>query len=407
MPNTVQFEDEVAGALQRVRSGLAEIIAALPGQVTTGADLHRILGIERKLSWKIFKVVNARDPLAAGPHVPSPGAAKGFFAAASKKGVPDTVVRAAVHAMRGFEDLVVLHAGDRSTFDSMISSLARDEDAGQITLQHRRAAFRANRHIWGVQAKTLLKTMVLRPAEDSSKMDLVRVEGFLSLRKLRPSAPLVVSWVALVDDKGSSLGGTREPLDPSSEPTHGLALLQDFCSKPLPELQAVEAAANFMYGELVSNGVGNKAAITCIEGHIVRSLVPRYRDEHNAFCQNGATVRVSAEALVLDLLVHEDAYGPLAPEAMVLGEHLSELPWAVRGAGRTDLALRESVNHLGKGPSVLHSTDVPRYAELGRYIFDRLGWDGERFDVYRCRIEYPVMPSTVVMRFELPEAPPA
>jgi hypothetical protein len=65
----------------------------------------------------------------------------------------------------------------------------------------------------------------------------------------------------------------------------------------------------------------------------------------------------------------------------------------------------ESVTYLGKGPSVLYTADVPRYPELANYAFERLGWDGERFDVYRCRVEYPVLPSTVAMVFDLPEAP--
>ena len=65
------------------------------------------------------------------------------------------------------------------------------------------------------------------------------------------------------------------------------------------------------------------------------------------------------------------------------------------------------VSYLGKGPSVLHTPDVPRYAQMGRYVFERVGWDGDRFDVYRCRVEYPVMPSSVAMCFDLPEAPQA
>ena len=34
-----------------------------------------------------------------------------------------------------------------------------------------------------------------------------------------------------------------------------------------------------------------------------------------------------------------------------------------------------------------------------------LGWDAERFDVYRCRMEYPVLPSTVAIFFDLTDAP--
>ena len=32
-----------------------------------------------------------------------------------------------------------------------------------------------------------------------------------------------------------------------------------------------------------------------------------------------------------------------------------------------------------------------------------LGWDPERFDVFRRRVEYPVMHSVVSMQFDLPE----
>ncbi len=36
---------------------------------------------------------------------------------------------------------------------------------------------------------------------------------------------------------------------------------------------------------------------------------------------------------------------------------------------------------------------------------DRLGWDAERFEVHRLRVEYPVMQSSIVMQFDLPEKP--
>ncbi len=48
---------------------------------------------------------------------------------------------------------------------------------------------------------------------------------------------------------------------------------------------------------------------------------------------------------------------------------------------------------------------MPRYGEMAAYVFDRLGWDAEQFEVFRCRVEYPVMHSAVVVRFPLPEAP--
>jgi len=53
----------------------------------------------------------------------------------------------------------------------------------------------------------------------------------------------------------------------------------------------------------------------------------------------------------------------------------------------------------------VHTPDVPGYVELLEYVFDRLGWDSREFDVYRCGIEYPVLPSTTGISFELADGP--
>jgi len=37
------------------------------------------------------------------------------------------------------------------------------------------------------------------------------------------------------------------------------------------------------------------------------------------------------------------------------------------------------------------------------HVLSRVGWEGDRFLVYRCLVEYPVMPSTIMIRYELPE----
>ena len=41
--------------------------------------------------------------------------------------------------------------------------------------------------------------------------------------------------------------------------------------------------------------------------------------------------------------------------------------------------------------------------EMAAWALERVGWDSEKFYVYRCRVKYPVMPSSVVIRYDLPE----
>lgn len=398
------FEDDVSKALTRLRGALAEVIAAVPEDIAKGADLHRALQIDRKLSWRVFKVASAADPVAVGPHVPSRASMSTFFKAARKRGVPKTLIETASRVATDFEALVVAHAGDRATFDSMVSALAGDESAEQIDLMHRRLAFRGQRHILGAYAKTRLKFVAIQPNEDPMWLDVMHVEGFVGLRRLRGDAPLVVSYSGARNDDGSPLIVRREPLEPVSGP-HGMALLRQFCSEPLPEFRFVEAGPGFMKGELIAHDVGNRTAVTCVEGHVMPAALPRYREEGNVLSGTIATVRTPCEVLVLDLLLRRNTYGPVKPTAFVHAEHLGEMAWDTAIQERHRLPGNPRVDYLGRGPSVLHTPDVPRYAELGRYVFERIGWDGDEFDVYRCRIEYPVMPSSVVLRFDLPDAP--
>ena len=403
-PTEPVFQHDVATTLTRLRREFAQVIAAVPGEIAKGADLHRALRIDRKLSWKVFKVANAPNPVAAGPHVPTRANMATFLKAAAKRGVPQPLIESLSRVAEDFEAVVARHAGDRATFDSMVSALAPDESTEQIDLAHRRLAFRGQRHILGVQAKTQLKIVALQPSKDPMMLDGVRAEGFVDLRRLRGSAPLTVSYSGARNDDGSPMEVRREALEPVTG-SYGLSLLRGFCSTPLPEFRGVEAGHGFVKGELVAHDVGNRAAVTCIEGHATPAALPRYSEEGNRISGTVVTVRTPCEMLVLDLVLRKDTYGPVEPKAYVHAEHMGEMTWDTVIQNRFRLPFSPPVHYLGRGPSVLHTSDVPRYAELGAYLFERMGWDGEQFDVYRCRFEYPVMPASVEVRFDLPEAP--
>ena len=401
----LDFEARAAAVLQRLRTAFAAITASLPGSISKPAALRRVLNIDINLSCKICKVVGASGSLAAGPHVPGDAAIRTFLKAAGKAGVQQQLVVAAATAAADFARLVTNDAGDRTAFDSMISSLSGSGDAVQITLQHRRATFRGQRHIFGVQASVELMCVLAQPSSDPRMLDLAGITEFSSLRRMRPDAPLILFRFSTVNDDGKTRKVQRAPLDPTADQSYGISLIKDFCSQPPPQLRFRQTASGRIFGELVGGDIGNKSAVTCVEGHVTRMAVPRYCDESNQTGAINAKMRIPCEALVLDLLVREDTYGPLRPKAFTCAEHLDEVVAPGVSEEWQRMEPYESVTYLGKGPSVLYTADVPRYPELANYAFERLGWDGERFDVYRCRVEYPVLPSTVAMVFDLPEAP--
>jgi hypothetical protein len=398
------FKADVSEVMTRLRSVLAQLIAAVPDDISKGADLHRSFHLDRTLSWKVFKVAHAADPIAAGAHVPSPTSMETLFKAARKRGVPEALIESAARAAADFEDLVAAHADDRAAFDSMVSALARDDSCDQIDLVHRRLGFRAQRHILGVQARTQVKLLALQPSQDPRWLDAILVQGFVGLRRLRGDAPFIISYSGARDDEGAPVQVQRQPLGLASD-SDGMSLIAEYCSQPLPEFQISRVGDGFLRGEVLTRDVGNRAAVTCFEGHVVSPGMPRYREKGNDVVASVVVVRNPCEMLVVDLLVPSTLYGPVKPSAYVRTDHVGDSSRDL--VTRCDYRLpgRPAVHHLGRSPVVLHTPDVPRYAELGYEVLRRAGWNAEDFDVYRCQIEYPVMPSSVVVQFDLPEAP--
>jgi hypothetical protein len=401
------FELAATDVLQRLRTSLAGVIAGVPGRVSKPAELRRALKIDMNVSCKVFRVVNASGSMAAGPHVPGLSALRIFLKAARKAGVRDALVDAAAESVAAFDRLVTSHAGDRTAFDSMVSSLADTDDVAQITLQHRRNAYRSQRHIFGFHARAQFKLVVTGPSEAGDRLDFAQIKGLLALRRLRPNTPLIVSQVYATDDRGAVCDVGREPIDPVADQPYGLSLLREFCSQPLPDYRTVETAAGTVHSQLLGNGMGNKAAIDYVEGYVSRAACPRYREEIHGVLGNVAQVRLPCEVLLLDMLIREDTFGQLTPETLACADHLGEFTSPNLSEEWQRLDLHEKASYLGKGPDVLFTPDVPRYPELGRHVLDRLGWGDKRFDVYRLRVEYPVLPSTVVMQINLPEPPPS
>ncbi len=406
------FERQATAVLHRLRASLSVLIGAVPsvGELRKAADLQRALGIGNTLAWQVYKLAHARDPLAEASSVPRAGGMKRLFEAAARRGVPAKHIEDSAAAIQEFDELVKVHAGDRAAFDSMISGLT-EQGSQLVDPRQKRAAYRANSHIWGLQARTQLKCTILNPSlASTTSLDLAQLQGYVNLRRFRRAIPLLISGIELIVDdehKHNILPPyRREPLAGDSAAAQGAPLLTEFCSQPPPEIRTIRSEAGALQTELVACGVGNESAVTYMIGDVVRSVPGPYTGDAPPGLRSHAWVRVPAEVLIHDVLIHEEAYGSLTPKTSVFGDH-NRSP----GASTFDLSdanilgVKESTVYMGKGPSVLQTLDVPRYPEMAQYAFDRLGWDGEKFDVYRCRVEYPVMPSAVVIHFDLPEKP--
>lgn len=400
------FEADTRQSLGVLKSALTELLSSLPGATTRGNEVAKSLGIERTLAWKICKIVQEADPLAAIPFIPGRSGIAILLKAAKRRGVPERTLRAVRDALHGIDDLIATHAGDRASLEIMASACSRGQSA-HIELGHRRAAFQANSFIWGAQARTQFKAVLVRPADDPQRLDFAALRGLIDLRRLRSDVPWPVARSRVADD-ADGIARRPYPGEPLEDgPTEGTVVpfLRRFCSHPLPELRRVCRAHGFVDDELPPGPVGNTGAVTCVIGDVCRAAASRYRDSHNRIGALIQPVHTPCEVLLLDQIIQEDTFGRITPEMVVHSLLTTDAQAITSPHDLPRLPVSGVVQYLGKGLAAMTTRDVPRYVEMAQYVFDRLGWEASRFDVYRLRIEYPPIPTLVVMRHPLPDPP--
>ena len=121
-PTSATFEQDATEVLTSLKGVLKTIIAALG--VRRAVELQRALNLQHTLCWQIFKLINERSVLAAGASVPSRASITRFTTAAAKGGVPSEVIKQLSSAYDEFERLIERHAGDRTSFKSLVASAA-------------------------------------------------------------------------------------------------------------------------------------------------------------------------------------------------------------------------------------------------------------------------------------------
>jgi hypothetical protein len=390
------FDDAVREAVSLAQSASTALLEALPSYPRTSQELAKQLDVDKNLAWKVLRLVQERDGLAAGRFVLGTQALGILMRAAAAQGVPSGVIDRLREAGAAFERVVRTHAGDRQSMDMMLSG-AGDTPDESTEMGLRRAAFRSMSYFAGVQARTQLQAFVIGPSASEGRVDGVSLRALVDLRRVRAGAPVVVGRSVCTDDGGVVLPpGGLETLDDGVRPGE-MPLISGFCSKPLPRFRRVMGERGFLEDVLDEGPVGNTAAITVTSGEVLRSLAPRSQAPGHERAELVTRVRTPVETLVADLLVHKDLYGPLEVGVDVYCDLAGEAMRRVAERQKYRRAVTERVERLGRGVDAAHTPDVPRYTALLRHVLGRLGWEAGSFDAYRLRMEFPFVPGSVVM----------
>jgi hypothetical protein len=381
---TSRFELEATESLNEIKHVFSDVLARLG--VRRPVDLQRKLKLDVTLSWQIFKVAGERSALAAGAAMPSRSNVEKFARNAAENGVGAGEIASLSTAYERFEKVVERHAGDRTSFISLVTGAAGLSDDWMATdLQHRRNMFRGMSHIMGLQARARICSYILtRNNEDESHpFQMLVASGYVNLRTLRK--------IDHVRVHGARIQGHNENTDFSAVEHHafGLAgrggLLEEFCSHPLPEMRIDHGELHmdtWVETSLVRPDVGNLGSATVMfaDKFLSKDLGSKLKQ----------VATIPCEVLMLDLIV---------PPGLMEGEpklevFLGDDRPVNRSSDLTPVIGKNEFICLGKGPGMLTTAEMANYPDMIRAVADKEQIDVSSYDVWRARIEFPVYQST-------------
>ena len=396
------FPIHARSVVRSLRRAFSELLASVGADPAVPQAVSRQFGLNKNLAWRISKIVGGDDPAVVLQQMPGNGGLKIFLDAMKRAGAGGERLASARQAIDEYERLIRIHSGDRATLEMMGADLS-PHARQQLDEQHRRLLFQGGGYVWGVQARVMLKVAVIAPGQAEGTLDLAAISGLLDFRRLRQQASWAMASRYWNDDRGIRMAMPRpEALDPRFDAEGQAPLMGEFCSTTLPALRSFPISGGTSF-ELPEGPIGNAAAVDCVLGTLQRGI-PRYRTAQNEWGEHNAICDTPSELLIVDLFIHESMTFALAPEALLFSELRSPVRHPGPERDRNRLPLHETLQELGKDPLAPATPEAPRYADMFQALFARTGWDPGAFHAFRMKINYPACPTSLVLRYRLPEA---
>jgi hypothetical protein len=389
------FELEAGLIVEALRAALADVIARFRPPVRRASQLRERVNLSQKVCWGIFTAASAPDGRSIASLLPGRRGMELFFAAALAEGVAADSVESARLAFERFEEAVERHAGSggRDAFETMAGEIGESRDPNNADLKHKRAVFRGMSLLLGRQAKMFCGTYIACPGRDGM-LDLAFIKGMSGLHRTRRGVPLHTTahlWHTAHPGDPAEVS-PFVPLDPREAGPDSMALLRDFCSRPLPEFRLIESRAGYRGYELISNALGSSGEVTYFTGQAIRGACPVPGTVAGSELMMSKLVDIPLESFVGDLLMHKSVWDTRPPEVQMFACRLDGSP-EFRDADR--LPLSEQAEYLGEGLYAARTPLIPQYEDMLSYAMDRLGWDASEFRVFRCCVRFPLLYSRI------------
>lgn len=375
-----RFRQESLESLERLQADVRFLLDCSPIKVERARDLQRALGVRAPLAWQVFRFARSTSPAAMVDHIPYADSMLTVLKAAEEEGFGADAVERVRASYGRFERVVERHAGNRSTFEAMVSGMT-GVASEQIEQRLRRSAFRANAQIWGAQCKLLYRCAIYGIGPEGSVTSVI-IQGARRIRALRPmrEIPVCRRTVTVTHAEGKA---EQAPEVIRAE------LLEEFSSPGIPPLTE-KKRGSFVHDYVTVRAVGLTAEIDLFLSTKLRSGITENEPEAGLT----SMVRVPSEWFVADMIVPAGEFDAGSARWRV-GGCLEDVSAAENAPADLLLKGPEPAEHLGCDLEAMNDELMPRCAEMMRYVLRDLGRSRGVFDIFRCKVRYPMLHTSI------------
>jgi hypothetical protein len=377
-------ESRIRAEVAELSASLSALFSALPTPVRRAPDLVRALGVDNPLACRLLRVARAADPAEAVEYLPTVNQVRHAVNQAAEL-APGPAADGARTAVERFAGLVDELGCNQRGFESLVSALS-PRGVRRVDHQHRRAAFRANAHMWGLSAECVAVVNVLVPGAEPGWFDFHAVQGFVGARIMRPDARVAVKGrLRAPSGENAAADGTAIP---------GAVLMEAFSTLRDAALHEEEGRAGFRATRIEFKGVRPTHAETLFIRRTVARFAPTGTEEYAA---TNSLVTWPAAMIHKELIVPA---GTTDPATAVLEAYANrdDPKGAYELDPRDRVPLHEEVQVIRNVTAPPPAPELPRLPELFAAVTGAHAGAGVRFDVYRVRIAFPMLHSLVSLR---------
>src|SRR5262245_47686055 len=121
--DAIALEEDCREVLQALRGQLIDLYASMNLDPDQPQEVARRLRLNKNLTWKVSKIINAADGLSAIPHVPGAAGMEILLTGLESAGATRSNIDAVRETLERFDKVVARHAGDRAHLDLILDSM--------------------------------------------------------------------------------------------------------------------------------------------------------------------------------------------------------------------------------------------------------------------------------------------